>query len=951
MRNRRVFTGALRSQVWSAGFGVFGSGIRRAVPNAVTMAKRSIVDVSAYHSTYDCLKDQKQLSPITGALFVDSGALLRFYQYAAAEHKPTAVGKLVLAMFYKNGEEFRHTQNKSNPAYSLTPELLAKLIHHLNKGTLANVEVREKIKEEWRAHHAEVTGGRVTAGKVDALIDLMIAAFEECQNKIFPEELVNTIFMSYLHMKVTTRKELICYLRELFKLDPEQKHGRALDEIDEMDDWHRKLGLEALAKMMEKRANEKFIENLLAENFETIAFALLKSRQRLPKVAASQYGFNGKPPRANCAEVAYHNFVNILLHDCMNESFNFRLLPATLKPNEKLLELYENGKLKFGELNSRNIGQGFMDILSGKKNIIYVSNQYEVETTVDNFIPIMNLLFGSTATTFAELSTQFSDSRREIIFKKIDESTVEINIISGLSEEVKFKFSNYHAELLANRFDCKNDHEKANEKFVERVTMNSAIHAPLLSLIDSSEAITESMRNRLALQDFTVSKQMMIYQRLMAYLAIGVDGDTYYVANILAECDHDNNVYAENYLHYLLKKKPEIVFSAVMQGNERCMERLMRLDPSVIDFRDTSESTLLHKAVYHQRYGAARVLLAAGANVNATNDVGETPLFFANESSMVDFLVDAGADIHVQNNYDDTAAHSAAAYRDAATLKKLINSGANINVKGGDQETVFHRAVRKGCIDAVYFMIRAGGDLNTTNIYGDTPLHAAAKRSDIDILTMLVEHGANIHAKNISGITPLHYAAESGDIFALLKLIHAGADVDSLNNNLSTPLHFAANNSKMATIHSLIQSGAAVDAVNASGTTPFHIAAYQGCGRAIHALLAAGAKADRIDKKGQTALHYLMKGVLINGRILLDDVVDIIEQLLKAGVDLAALDQEGRSALDIFEEAVEARQRDGNSQMAYIMRIKSLLEGSDHDPVCDAMSGIDEERSNVRRLV
>ncbi len=66
----------------------------------------------------------------------------------------------------------------------------------------------------------------------------------------------------------------------------------------------------------------------------------------------------------------------------------------------------------------------------------------------------------------------------------------------------------------------------------------------------------------------------------------------------------------------------------------------------------------LFEAIDNRRLEAAKVLLAAGANVNARGDDEQTPLMLAvkrNYPEMVQLLIAAGADVNAKNNKEQTA--------------------------------------------------------------------------------------------------------------------------------------------------------------------------------------------------------------------------------------------------------------------------------------------------------
>ena len=104
---------------------------------------------------------------------------------------------------------------------------------------------------------------------------------------------------------------------------------------------------------------------------------------------------------------------------------------------------------------------------------------------------------------------------------------------------------------------------------------------------------------------------------------------------------------------------------------------------------DDKGNTKLHEMARKCKLEEVNKLIAAGANVNAKNNDGETPLFNAVGCSSTDIT------------------------------KKLIDSGADVNAKKNERSTVLLRAVTSVGInglspDNVKLILEAGGDVNVT---------------------------------------------------------------------------------------------------------------------------------------------------------------------------------------------------------------------------------------------
>lgn len=75
------------------------------------------------------------------------------------------------------------------------------------------------------------------------------------------------------------------------------------------------------------------------------------------------------------------------------------------------------------------------------------------------------------------------------------------------------------------------------------------------------------------------------------------------------------------------------------------------------------------------------IALQHGAQVNSTNDAGETPLHIAvcrGDDNIARFLINYGADIDAMNHADDTPMHIAVMHRHLGAVILLIEHGCNL---------------------------------------------------------------------------------------------------------------------------------------------------------------------------------------------------------------------------------------------------------------------------------
>ena len=133
----------------------------------------------------------------------------------------------------------------------------------------------------------------------------------------------------------------------------------------------------------------------------------------------------------------------------------------------------------------------------------------------------------------------------------------------------------------------------------------------------------------------------------------------------------------------------------------------------------------------------------------------------------------------------------------AGDVRACLLAGADPDARNESGATPLHFAAREGDAAAIATLLEAGVDPGARYRRGHTPLHDAAHEGDAGAIAALLEGGADPNARNWYGRTPLHDAAVLGHAAAIVALLDGGADPGARSRSGRTPFDLIGKDSPL----------------------------------------------------------------------------------------------------------------------------------------------------------
>jgi ankyrin repeat protein len=253
------------------------------------------------------------------------------------------------------------------------------------------------------------------------------------------------------------------------------------------------------------------------------------------------------------------------------------------------------------------------------------------------------------------------------------------------------------------------------------------------------------------------------------------------------------------------------------------------------------QMTALHYAAREGHTGVVTLLLANGARIEDAEANGVRPLLLAimnDHAETARYLIERGADVNADDWYGRTPLWAAVDIRNVeldgelntqvadregalGIIRLLLERGANPNAR-----------TRESPPGRIWLM--QAGSLSWVDFTGQTPFLRAALAGDVTTMRLLLENKADPNIATFGGTTPLMAAAGVNWVYfqtfdegqehlleAVKMCVELGQDVNAANSMGVRAVHGAANRGSDAIVRYLVEQGARLDAKDNQGRSAY----------------------------------------------------------------------------------------------------------------------------------
>lgn len=267
----------------------------------------------------------------------------------------------------------------------------------------------------------------------------------------------------------------------------------------------------------------------------------------------------------------------------------------------------------------------------------------------------------------------------------------------------------------------------------------------------------------------------------------------------------------------------------------------------------------LCEAVANGDVHQARSFLDQGANMNGTNQKGDTPLKVAlvhRQLACLQMLIEAGALLKIDR---EPALFAAAKLGQLEAMQIFLDNGQRIDEANIAGQPYFVGVVKAANIAGITYLLEKGADAETADISGQCVLATAVAKGRIDVVEVLLKYGASADTEDVSGQPSIVTAVNKRNTEMVKLLLRHGASANAQEITGSQMLAnvISRRNKEMAEL--LLEHDADPNATDIFGVTALANAIEKRDLDMVKLLLTHGASANVSNLGGQPVVLMLLQ--------------------------------------------------------------------------------------------
>jgi ankyrin repeat protein len=207
---------------------------------------------------------------------------------------------------------------------------------------------------------------------------------------------------------------------------------------------------------------------------------------------------------------------------------------------------------------------------------------------------------------------------------------------------------------------------------------------------------------------------------------------------------------------------------AAIGGDVSKVKEMLRTDRSLARAKDENGVSVIMKAIYYGKKDVVTALVESGVELDvfeaaATGKTDRLRTLLAKDASL--------ANVYSPDGFSPLG--FAVFFAQPEAVKLLIDAGAEVNAPSREsmKVTPLASAAAAKQTEIARLLIAHGANVNARAASGHIPLHEASANGNVELVKLLIEKGADVNAKTDDGKTPLDFAVEhkQPEVIALLK--------------------------------------------------------------------------------------------------------------------------------------------------------------------------------------